>query len=552
MTQDFVLLNVVAALATAAAGALVAQRLSLPPMIGYVLAGIAIGPFTPGFVGDPVIVSALADIGIVLLMFAIGARLPMAELRRVGVAASVGATVQVAVMIVVGTVAGRMLGFGNLEAVFLGAVVSNSSSTVITKVLGERGEIDSEHGRLALAWSSVQDLTTVVLIVVLTSLASGAGADPVAVALAVGRAALFLLALAVAGGWLLQRLLRLRVVLASREVFVVALASGALVIAFVSTKFGLSLALGAFAAGMVVAETDVAHHALAQISPVRDVFAATFFVAVGMLVHPAFVLRHVGGFVAVLVLIVVVKPAVSAATARVLGSSAQTTLFTAVALGQSAEFSFLLARVGSEHGVLDEESFNVLLSACVASVVLAPLGDRAARRVATTLRSRRAAEVDGVVPEGGLDAVVCGYGRVGAAVCDALAEAGRSFSVVEVQAPIVRELRGRSVDAVLGDASQMVVLERAGVTGAKLVVVALPDAFDARVVVDHVRDVAPVARIVARTHSERDRAALVARGVHAAVVGETELARAIARTALDSLDVPAERVDRIARGLGTS
>lgn len=538
------LVNLVAALGVAAIGALVAQRLRLPAMVGYVLAGVVIGPFTPGSVGDVPVISALADLGVVLLMFAVGARLPLRELRRVGAAATVGGLLQVAASIALGTALGAAIGLGPLESVFLGAVVSNSSSTVLTKLLGERGEVDSLHGRLALAWSSVQDLSTVVLIVVLTSFAGGTRADPTELALAVGRAAIFLVVLVLIGGRLLDRLLRLRTVLASREVFVVALAAGALAVAFLSTRFGLSLALGAFAAGMVVAETDVAHHALAQITPVRDVFAAVFFVAVGMLVHPRFLSSHATPFIVVFASIVLAKPLVSIALARMLGTPLSTSVLAGVLLGQSAEFSFLLARVGVDTGALSEESANVALSACVASVVFAPVSDRLARRFARRLRTAEPPRDDREhAPEP--QAVVCGYGRVGAAVCDALTDADVAFSVIDDQAPTVRDLRARGIDAVLGDASHPLVLERAGAFRARLVVVAVPDTLDARATVDHVRDAAPDAVVIARTHSAADHDALVRRGVSHAFVGEVELARSMARCALEALDVPAVRVGEI-------
>lgn len=540
------LVNVAGALCAAALGALLAQRARLPPMLGYVIAGLVIGPFTPGFVGDAPTISAMADIGVILLMFAIGARLPLRDLRRVGRTAIIGALVQVVLVIACGSLVGQLLGFRPLESVFFGAVVSNSSSTVITKLLGDRGEVESEHGRIALAWSSVQDLTTVVLIVVLSSLSSRGSTDVVDVLVALARAAAFLTVLVLIGGRLFERLFHLRTVLASREVFVLALAASALMIAHLSTLFGLSLALGAFAAGMVVAETDVAHHAVAQITPVRDVFAGLFFVAVGMLVQPMFVMRHAVQVAIALALVILVKGLTSGVLARMLGNGVRVSILIGAALGQSAEFSFLLARLGANLGAVSETAFNVMLAACVLSVVFAPLTDRLARRVTRRLRARA---VPGDIPSPPPAAIVCGYGRVGEAVCAALERASIDFVVIDERAENVRDLRARGVDAQLGDASQPLILERAGVSSARLIVIAVPDALDTRAILDHAAHAAPDARIVVRTHSRVEHSTLAGRGAWRSFIGEIELARAMARASLLALDVSSDRADAIATEL---
>ena len=313
---------------------------------GYILAGIAIGPYTPGFVAAELTVTALADIGIILLMFAIGVELSLAELLRSGKVAILGTIVQMLAIIGIGCGVGLLLGWRPLESLFFGAVISISSSTVLVKIIGDPGEIDSPHGRLTLAWSTVQDLATVILIVVLSAMATDSENLVRDVAWEVTKASLFLLLLIPLGlrvlPWIFDWIAELR----SREVFVLSVGVAALGLAYGATFFGLSLALGAFVAGIVVGESDLSHQILGDIMPLRDIFAGLFFVSVGMLVDPGFVARHLPLLALTVLLIMVVKGSVSALIALVMKTPARTAILTGALLAVSAEFSFLLARVG--------------------------------------------------------------------------------------------------------------------------------------------------------------------------------------------------------------
>jgi CPA2 family monovalent cation:H+ antiporter-2 len=334
----------VLALGAAGVGALLAGALRISPVIGYIAAGLVIGPHTPGFVADIPTVEDLADVGVALLMFAVGVQLSFGDLRQVGKVTVIGGNIQVLLMIGIGYLIGLALGWGWLESLFLGAVLSNSSSTVISKVLADRGKESSQHARIALGWSTVQDIGTVVLVVLLATLASDSGDNlALEVAKAVGLAALFLALVVPAGIYLLPRFFDLVAKLGNQEIFVLSAVSIALGVAFLATLFGVSIALGAFVGGMLVGRSDLSHEVLQQVRPLRDIFAALFFVSVGMLVDPELLVDNLHIVALVGALIVIVKSAISSGLILAFGYRARTALAGGILLGQCAEFSFLMA-----------------------------------------------------------------------------------------------------------------------------------------------------------------------------------------------------------------
>jgi CPA2 family monovalent cation:H+ antiporter-2 len=293
MDQEILLVNLAFALIAGFIGAAIATRLGQSAIVGYILGGILIGPYTPGFVGNRETVEALANIGIILLMFAVGVQISIDDLVRVGKIAILGGLLQVIIVIAAGYAIGVALGWSPLEAFVFGSVVSNSSSTVLSKILSDRGEMDTTHGRVGLAWSTVQDLSTVALVVIFSALAVEGNDLWAELLVAIGKAALFLIILLPVGWKLLPWFFERVVGPQNREVFIVAVAAFALGTAYVSSFFGLSLALGAFVAGIVVSESDIWHQILDDIIPLRDLFIVLFFVSVGMLVDPAFIVRNI-------------------------------------------------------------------------------------------------------------------------------------------------------------------------------------------------------------------------------------------------------------------
>jgi len=531
------LVHLVTAMGAALVGAAVALRLRLPLIVGYVLAGVAIGPFTPGIVGQTEAISELAELGIVLLMFVIGVQLSLRELVRASRITLLGGLIQVAMMIGIGYLLGRALGWSPMTAYAFGAVLSNSSSTVLGKVLSDRGELDSRHAQLALGWSSVQDLSTVVLVAVF---ALGSPTAP-AVGGQLGKAALFFFVLVPLSFWVLPWLLRQAAVSRNRELFALAVVTIALAMAGSAALLGVSLALGAFLTGIVLGESDLAHRILGDAMPLRDVFSGVFFVAIGMLLDPAFMVRSWALVLLTVGLIIVVKGAATVVLARWLGCPLRVALLMGAALAQSGEFSFLLARIGLEEGVMTTQVFNLLLSATIVTILLSPWVNRLAPVALRWLQARRpgALQEVGAVspPDVAHHAIICGYGRVGSVVCTLLEQHRKPFVVVEEDPRTVMGLRARGVATVLGDVGMPQVLERAHLRSAHLLVLSIPERMAVRRALDYAREVNKGVTVLARTHSYDERIVLEARGAHEAIVGELELALELARRALERFHV---------------
>jgi CPA2 family monovalent cation:H+ antiporter-2 len=379
-TDSKLLIDMAYTLGAAFLGALLATALKQSVIVGYVLAGVAVGPFTPGFVADRTTMQGLANVGIVFLLFTIGVHISPSDLFKMWRPVVVGGSIQVAVTLCLGYLLGRMVGLSGPESFVLGAAISNSSSTVLGKVLSELGQQNSHAGRLAMAWSTFQDLSTLVLVVALAAVATGSS-NPADMALALARAMLFLAFLVPLGATMLPKIFNRLARLGSRELFVLAISSLALAAAYTSQFFGVSLALGAFVAGIVVAESDLAHVVLDHIGPLRDVLSAFFFVSIGMLIDPAFLAHNFGVILIVVATILVVKGSLVALLAAAFGFNRSTALATAVYLAQCAEFSLLLAGLGVEMGAVSTFTFSLILTSSLVSVVIAPLLARLALRV---------------------------------------------------------------------------------------------------------------------------------------------------------------------------
>lgn len=552
MDTSALLVNLAVALIAATLGGIATVRLALSPIVGYIVAGIAIGPYTPGFVGDQDTVGEIAEIGVAFLLFAIGAQTSLASLRDVGRAATAGAIAQILAMIGVGYAVGLMLGLGPLEALFTGAIVSNSSSAVLGKVLGDRGEIESRHGQAALAWSSVQDLATIVLIVVLSALSTTDERAIPDLLTAIGTAAGFLVATLVVGGRVVPGILEFLASVKSREVFVLGVATLALGTASVASLFGISLALGAFLAGVVVGESDLSHEVVGEAVPFRDLFSGPFFVSIGMLIDPMVVASHLPAVTLLVLVIVVVKGGIVAIFARLLGMSSRTAVLVGATLGQCAEFSFLLATLGVSLGALDDTAFGLLLGAAAASVVLAPLTVESGHRIVTRLD--RDATPEGPLPpvpdtERRRLAVVCGHGRVGRVVTAALERRGFAVVVVEIDRRVVDELRLRGIATIRGSAVNPLTLDRAGLSRAAVLVVTLADPLSVRLVVEVARRLNRRLPIIARTHHPREQQVLRRMGASEVVFGETELGLEMTRFALRKLGVSQLEAQAVIAGL---
>jgi len=555
MPDTGLLVNLALVLVAAAVGGAIAVRLGQSAIVGYIAAGVLIGPYTPGPVGEEQAVGALADIGVIFLLFAIGLQLSLRDLLRVGRVAIVGGTIQILALIAIGYAVAIALGFTPLESLFFGAFVSNSSSTVLAKVLAERGEEDAEHGHVGFAWSTVQDLSTVLLVVVLSGISAGGELGP-DLALAIGKAVLFLALVLPLGLRVMPFLFERVALLRSREVFIMAAVAIALGTAWASEQFGLSLALGAFLAGLLIGESDISHQIIGELTPLRDVFAGLFFVSIGMLVNPAFLVASLPLVLVGLAVVVVVKGGLSALIARAFGLPARIALLVGVALAQSAEFSFVLARLGVSLGVVGQPMFSLMLSAAGASILVAPWLHRLAPGAGRALEARLGADPGAPPAAAQSDAggrapqvVICGYGRVGRVIGDALERRGFSYLVLELDPRVCRRLRERGVPVIQGAAENSHNLRRAGLDRARVLVVAVPDPLALRQIVHQARRENRRLVIVARARSSDDREFLQREGVGEIVSAEIELAVEMARFTLARLGVSAAETQAIVAGL---
>ncbi len=576
MDHEPVLISTIAlGLVAAFVGGLLAQRLGLPAIVGYIAAGVAIGPFTPGFVADAALAQELAEIGVILLMFGVGIHFSIRDLLAVKGIAIPGAVGQTLLATLLGVGLGNLLGWGIGAGIVLGLAVSVASTVVLLRALEDRGEMDTPQARIAIGWLIVEDIFTVIVLVLLpaiapllggTAPADAAGLGPAGeVAVAVGKAAIFAVVMVVAGARLVPKLLELVARHGTRELFTLAVLALALGIAFVaSSVFGVSFALGAFLAGAVVAQSDMSHQAAADALPLRDAFAVLFFVSIGMLVDPGFLVTHPLPILAIVAIIVLAKFVAKAVFVTALGFPIRIGLTVGAGLAQIGEFSFILGTVARSLGILPEEGFQYIVAGSLISIAVNPFLLRAVEPLDQRLRAdrtiqrvmdRRAGDLGRLEsppddePLRG-HAILCGYGRVGRMIGPALERRGFRYVVISLQRQEVEHLRARGIHAVYGDASLIGTLERASIATARLVIVASSDPQATRLIVERARDQNPAVDFVVRTHSDIEAAHLRAASTKLqAIHGERELAVQMARYALRRFGVPATEAEAIAQGL---
>src|ERR671917_272238 len=468
-------------------GGLVARRLGLPLILGYILAGILIGPNIGGpTVGDVHDIELLAEIGVALLLFSIGLHFPIEELAPVRRVALVGTPIQLALTALFGYGIGRLvLGLDWEESVWLGALVALSSTAVVLKSLSEQGVMDTLSGRVIVGMLVVQDLAVVPLTILLPELGDVSEGLP-RLGLAALEATVFIVGMALFGTrvfpWLMARLAGEN----SRELFLISVVAIGLGVGYGTYLFGLSFAFGAFVAGMVLSQSEYSHQALADIAPLRDVFAMLFFVSVGMLIDPAFLWREAPTVLLVVALVFLVKGALFAGITRGFGYGNIAPFAVGLGLFQVGEFSFVLARVGIDAGAISGRLYSIVLTTAVVTMALTPFAARLAPAVYGRWRERFPREIMQTfnLPETGLQdhVIVAGYGRVGSFVAGMLHRLERPVVVVDVNPDKVRDSGELGLPAVYGDAAAEPVLEAARVDRARLFIVTLPDPVCARLV----------------------------------------------------------------------
>ncbi len=530
----------------------VAHRLGLAPMIGYVAAGLIVGPFTPGFVADRAEVLALADIGVSLLMFSIGLRFKLSELASVGRLALIGTPVQVGITLGIGFGAAMLLGSQPITAAFIGGVASISSSVVLVKIAGEESLQATLHGRIAMGWTVAQDLITVVLVVILAALAGGESDPLLQITRSVGLALAFVAAVLLIGSRVLPRVLAEIARLGSRELFIVAVAVVAIGTSFLAGLLGVSVALGAFLAGLALAESDLAASVLGEVVPLRELFATLFFVSVGLLLQPSAVAEG-WLIVAGLLILITVGKALPIAGIAMLGGQRPAPAFRAGGLlAQSGEFSFVIATLGLQHGALPAGTFSQSMGAVVISIILAGPSAGVMARIGERLDRRRQPAPEAVAAHAEAEsphrhALILGYGRVGRTVARILEARGFPYVAVDTDYPLVRAAIARGLPVIYGEAGTPAVLDEAGIAEARILVVAVPDALATRQAVTYARFRNARIEIVARAHSEAEELALRGIGVERVVLAERQVGNELVRHALRRYGISEREVDAILR-----
>jgi CPA2 family monovalent cation:H+ antiporter-2 len=532
--------TVVAGLVVAFAFGAVAHRLKLSPLVGYLLAGVVVGPFTPGYVADQALANELAELGVILLMFGVGLHFSLKELLAVRNIAVPGAVGQMAAATLLGMGLAHFLGWSLTSGFMFGLALSCASTVVLLRALQERRLIETERGKIAVGWLIVEDLATVLALVLLPALAdalkAGAGgSDPMLWAAPLGMTLLkvagFVAFMLIVGRRVIPWILHWTAHTGSRELFRLAVFAIALGVAFgAAMLFGVSFALGAFFAGMILAESALSQRAAEETLPLRDAFAVLFFVSVGMLFNPRVVLEDPLPVLATLAVIVVGKSLAALAIIKAFGRSNTTALTVAASLAQIGEFSFILAGLGVELDLLPSQGRDLILAGAILSIMLNPL------IFGLLARSPRPAAKPAAQPDpepvDDLSAttlaqhtILVGYGRVGQVLAEGLKAGAKPFVLIEAEADLVAAARARGHEAFLGNAAEPRVLAAAGVARAARLLLAVADGFEAGGVAEAGREANPAVQIVARAHSDAEAQHLLAHGVGRIVMGEAEIAR---------------------------
>ena len=559
----------------------IANRFKLPPLVGYLIAGVLVGPYTPGYVADQSLAPELAEIGVILLMFGVGLHFSLKDLLSVRGIAVPGALVQIAFATLLGWALGAVLGWSTGGSLVFGLALSVASTVVLLKALQERRLVETDRGKIAVGWLIVEDLAMVLALVLIPAAASISDeahgtAEPLSAALnhffgldlgIGGIIAMTLLKVAVFVGlmlvfgrrivpWTLHRIAHT----GSRELFRLGVLAIALGVAFGAAKlFGVSLALGAFFAGMVLAESELSHRAAQESLPLRDAFAVLFFVSVGMLFNPNIILEDPLPLLATVFIIVVGKSVAAFVIVLLFRKPMSTALTISASLSQIGEFSFILAALGVDLGLLPPAGRDLILAGAIISIILNPLVFFGCDRLRRVLEARHAVRHDaaagdtdasqiptaepGALPVDGAamqpavsddetpgpttlsgHVVLIGYGRVGSLVGQNLKSSGIPFVVIEDADKRIAELRDAGIEAISGNAALAEVLAYANIAAARSLVVAIPNAFEACHVTERARAINPSILIVARAHSDAEVDELKQYGADTVIMGEREIA----------------------------
>jgi CPA2 family monovalent cation:H+ antiporter-2 len=555
--QTPLIATLVWALVLAYLAGMVAQRLRMPPIVGYLLAGVALGPFTPGLVADQAIVPELSEIGVILLMFGVGLHFSLSDLLAVRAIAIPGAVVQIAIATLLGIGLAYAIGWSFGAGLVFGLALSTASTVVLLRALEEHHLLETLRGRIAVGWLIVEDLAMVLALVLLPALAGMLGGHAAGgmsanllptLALTLGKVAAFIALMLVVGRRVIPWLLEHTASAGSRELFTLSVLAIALGVAYASALlFGVSFALGAFFAGMMLNESKLSHEVAEDSLPFRDAFAVLFFVAVGMLFDPMILLRRPFAVLGVVVVIVFGKSLAALALVRAFRRPLDVGLTIAISLAQIGEFAFILAALGIELGLIDRDARDLILagaivSICVNPLLFAALGTWQARREHADSEAMPAiAEASPGPPLPECDHIILvGFGRVGMLVGRHLREDGHALVLIELDRDRLEEARALGIAGLLGHAGAEGILEMAHAARARAILTAMTPALEAGHIVRRARELNPAIAVLSRAHSDEEVAYLGECGTDVAVVGEREIAHRLCDS-IEDLFKPAPR-----------
>lgn len=566
MHQTELISMIAAGLGLAFVFGLIAAKLRLPLLVGYLAAGLVVGPFTPGFVADKHLAQQLSEIGVSLLMFGVGLHFSIRDLLSVKNIAVPGALAQIGAATVLGMLVSRLWGWSWGAGLVFGLCLSVASTVVLLRALGDRGEIETLNGRIAVGWLIVEDLVTVVALVALPVVAGamgsgpnsgGAGSIAMTLALTFLKVAVFAAAMLIGGKRLIPSLLGRVARTRSKELFTVGVLAIALGIAFgAAALFGVSPALGAFFAGVVLSESDFAHQAGAETRPVQDAFTVLFFVAIGMLFNPAVLVTHPIQLIAALAIVLVGKSLAAFFIVALFKFPVGTALVISASLAQIGEFSFVLVALGINLGIVPADALSIVVATAIASIALnpvifqtiSPLQNALLRnpRLASMLRGRseEAVNIIAIHPDHLHDHVVLvGFGGVGGTIAKALVHEGIPFTVVESDPDVFRSAQELGYRTIYGDASRTEILKHAGIENARLLVLAIPSKTGTSEIVKGARSLNSGLQVCVRTHDADEAVEAKRIGVERVVAAELELALQLAHYAVEAYELPPDRVE---------
>ena len=521
---------------------MLANRLRISPLVGYLLAGVLAGPFTPGFVADTNLAPELAELGVILLMFGVGLHFSLKELMSVKSIAIPGAIAQIAVATLLGMGLSWAMGWSWMTGLVFGLCLSTASTVVLLRALEERQLIDSQRGQIAIGWLIVEDLVMVLTLVLLPAIAGmleQGNASPTLLAwdllLTIGKVAAFMVLMMVVGRRVVPWILAKSAATGSRELFTLSVLALALGIAFGAVEFfDVSFALGAFFAGMVLNESELSHRAAHDTLPLRDAFAVLFFVSVGMLFDPMILLEQPLAVLGALAIIVLGKSIAAWLLVTLLGHSRRTALTISVSLAQIGEFAFILAGLGISLGMLSDEGRNLVLAAAILSIMLNPILFTVLERYLDKTETMEEQTLEEAIEEEKQipvdicnHAVIVGYGRVGSLLGQQLMEADVPLVVVENSRPRVEALREQGIKAVLGNAARVDTMDLARLDCARWLLLTIPNGYEAGEIVTAAREKRADIEIIARAHYDDEVAYIMERGANRVVMGEREIANSM-------------------------